>query len=200
MLCAVILAAGRSSRMGCEKSRLPWLGKMLLPWMVEELSLAGWEPRVVVGPESFEFWKTVLGGERVVLQPMPERGKATSLACGVKHLPAATRWILATAVDQPRLPAVYQRLREATSAHPDKTILVPGCGAGRGHPVVLAGSLRNEMLALAEDAGGLRGLLDARHGEIYRVTDANPTQCRWDFNTPDEYAEALDFFQRNISR
>ena len=36
------MAAGRSSRMGREKSRLPWLdGKMLLPWIVDELTSAG---------------------------------------------------------------------------------------------------------------------------------------------------------------
>lgn len=184
--------------MGRDKSRLSWLdGKMLLPWMVDELTAAGWSPVVVVGPESFPYWDALLPRGCAVLNPDPERGKTTSLACGAQHLAADTKWILLTAVDQPRLPAIYRRLRAEAVAQPGRKIIVPTPGGRRGHPVVLAGALRGDLLSLEERSRGLRGLLDARAPEIYRLPDGDPAEWQWDLNTPADYEAALEFFRKN---
>ena len=196
---AIILAAGRSARMGREKSSLPWLkGLPLLLWMVEELSVAGWSPVVVLRPEHFAFWEFALPKGCAVANPEPDRGKTTSLAAGLHHVPPDTKWLLLTAVDQPRPAALYRRLREAAQAHGGR-ILVPDRLGGRGHPVVLAGSLRNQLLALDEGSQGLRGFLDAHREETYRLPDCNPAWLRWDLNTPGVYEEALAFFQSQLT-
>jgi len=195
---AIILAAGRSSRMQREKSRLTWLeGKPLLLWMVDALSGAGWQTTTVTGPESFAYWKAMLPVDCAVLNPDPARGKTSSLACGVEKLPADAKWILISAVDQPCLPAVYHRLRQAAAVQSAKIIL-PTSEGSRGHPVVLAGSLRDELLALDENSHGLRGLLDSRRPETYRLPDGDPAECQWDLNTPDAYKEALAWFQKHL--
>ncbi len=196
---AIILAAGRSARMGREKSSLPWLkGQPLLLWMVEELSVAGWSPVVVLRPEHFAFWEFALPKDCAVVNPEPERGKTTSLAAGLHHVPPDAKWLLLTAVDQPRPPALYRRLREAAQTHSGR-ILVPDRLGGRGHPVVLAGSLRNQLLALDEGSQGLRGLLNAHREETCRLPDCNPAWLRWDLNTPGVYEEALAFFQSQLT-
>ena len=196
---AIILAAGRSARMGREKSSLPWLkGLPLLLWMVEELSVAGWSPVVVLRPEHFAFWEFALPKGCAVANPEPDRGKTTSLAAGLHHVPPDSKWLLLTAVDQPRPAALYRRLREAAQAHSGR-ILVPDRLGGRGHPVVLAGSLRNQLLALDEGSQGLRGFLDAHREETYRLPDCNPAWLRWDLNTPGVYEEALAFFQSQLT-
>ena len=193
---AIILAAGQSSRMGREKSRLPWIdGKVLLPWMVDALAAAGWRTRAIVGPESFAYWNAILPAGCTVLNPDPSRGKTSSLACGARGLPPDTKWILISAVDQPRLPEIYRRLRQEARASSAR-IIVPA--RERGHPVVLSGTLRDELLSLNENSLGLRGLLDAHRSEIYRLPDGNPAECQWDLNTPAAYEEALKFFQEHI--
>jgi molybdenum cofactor cytidylyltransferase len=196
---AIILAAGRSARMGREKSSLPWLkGLPLLLWMVEELSVAGWSPVVVLRPEHFAFWEFALPKGCAVVNPEPDRGKTTSLATGLHHVPPDAKWLLLTAVDQPRPPALYRRLREAAQTH-SGGIIVPDRLGGRGHPVVLAGSLRNQLLALDEGSQGLRGLLDVHREETCRLPDCNPAWLRWDLNTPGAYEEALAFFRSQLT-
>ena len=179
---AIILAAGRSARIGREKSS----------------SVAGWGPVVVLRRENFAFWKSALPQGCAVLNPEPELGKTTSLAAGLHHVPPDAKWLLLTAVDQPRPPALYRRLREAAQTH-SSGIIVPDRLGGRGHPVVLASSMRNELLALDEGSQGLRGLLDAHREETYRLLDCNPAWLRRDLNTPRVYEEALAFFQSQLT-
>jgi len=192
---AIILAAGQSSRMGRDKSRLPWIeGKTLLSWMVDSLSGAGWQTSAVLGPESFAYWNSILPAGCAVLNPDPARGKTSSLTCGVEKLSPETKWILISAVDQPRRPALYKRLREEAETGRVK-IIVPTRGASRGHPVVLSGALRDELLALEENSQGLRGLLDAHRSETDRLPDGDTEDQQWDMNTPANYQDALAFFQ-----
>lgn len=196
---AIVLAAGRSDRMGREKAALPWLDDLaLLPWTMNALSTNGWNPLVVTRPEHFEFWKTNLGEDRVALNPHPEFGKTTSLATGIRRLPPTAKWVLLTSVDQPRLPELYHRLRQA-SAHSPSRILVPDNAGRRGHPVILSASLLPELLAMGEDSMGLRGLLDRYESEIERLPDCHPESLRWDFNTPEAYQEALIFFREQLA-
>jgi len=194
---AIILASGRSSRMKCEKSRLPWLGGVpLLSWMVQALSAAGWQAKAVVGPESFSRWDAALPAGCAVLNPDPSRGKTSSLACGVEMLPPNAKWILISGVDQPRLLSLYHRLRDEAERC-SRQIIVPTHAGRRGHPVVLSGGLRDKLLNLDEHAHGLRGLLDAHPLEIYRLPEGDPEERQWDLNTPDAYDEALQHFQKN---
>lgn len=190
---ALILAAGSSTRMGREKAGLPWLkGRPLLLWMVETLSSAGWRPLVVLGPAQLELWGPSLPDGCAVLNPHPERGKTTSLIAGVSAVPREAKHILVTAVDQPRPRAVYSRMLEAARSH-NQTILVPDRDGHRGHPVVLPGELRGELLGVEEDSAGLHGLL-GRH-KVARLPGFDPQILRWDLNTPDDHEEALGFFE-----
>jgi molybdenum cofactor cytidylyltransferase len=196
---AVILAAGASHRMGREKARLPWLeGKTLLRWMVDALIATGWQPRAVLGPEQFDDWRAALPASCAVLNPDPARGKTSSLAAGVQSVPREARRILITAVDQPRPPALYEQLRrEADRLH--DFILLPAHNGRRGHPVVVPGSARDELLALDEHSLGLRGWLDAHRAETFQLPGCDPLWLKWDLNTPDAYEEALSAFRRGFS-
>jgi len=175
--------------MGREKGALPWLGgQPLLWWMLEALRRAEWQPVVVVRPEFFDFWRAEIPREVIVAaNPDPERGKTTSLAVGLRQVPVSAEWLLITSVDQPVRPEWYRRLREETAP---ARILAPA----RGHPIVLAGSFREQLLALDERSLGLRGLLQAHAKEIHRLPDMG--EPRWDLNTPAEYEMALAWFKK----
>lgn len=191
---AIILAAGQSSRMGREKASLPWLDdQMLLEWSLGELLAAGWSATVVVRPENLLFWRTRLSQALVVSNPIPERGKMTSIAEGLCHIPTDSKWILLTAVDQPRPSRLYRLLLECAQIR-NKKILVPDFCGHRGHPVVISGSLRDKLLAMTEADYGLRGLLDLHSDETYRMLDFDPNWLLWDLNFPSDYEKARAFF------
>ncbi len=195
--CAIILAAGQSTRMKREKSGLPWIdGKALLPWMVDSLSDAGWQTTAVLSPESFTHWESTLPAGCAVLNPDPTRGKTSSLTCGVETLSLDTKWILISAVDQPRLPALYRRLRKEAETREAK-IIVPARDGRRGHPVVISGTLREKLLVVDENSQGLRGLLDGYRPETHRLPDGDAEEWQWDLNTPDAYEKALAFFRNH---
>jgi molybdenum cofactor cytidylyltransferase len=192
---AIILAAGRSSRMGREKAGLPWLdGRPLLHWMAEALLASGWEPRVILGPQHIDEWRRTLPEEWLVLNPNPEEGKTTSIAVGAADVPDSAEWILISSVDQPRPPALYRRLWDETRMC-QGNLIVPERAGRRDHPVVLRGSLRTKLLTLSEDADGLRGLLNAQAANIRLLADCMPEWLGWDLNTPTDYEEALQYFQ-----
>jgi molybdenum cofactor cytidylyltransferase len=114
---------------------------------------------------------------------MNARNFAVILAAGVQSVPREAQRILITAVDQPRPPALYERLRrEADRMH--DFILLPSHNGRRGHPVVIPGSARDELLALEEHSLGLRGWLDAHPAETFPLPGCNPLWLKWDLNTP----------------
>jgi molybdenum cofactor cytidylyltransferase len=190
----VILAAGSSQRMGRDKTRLPWLdGLLLLPWMVRAFQAAGWEPIVVLGPHNHAHWAEELAGARICLNERPERGKATSLTLGLAAVPASVRHIMISAVDQPRLPELYTRLRSAAEVR-GESVIVPDENGHRGHPVVLRSDLKGEFPRLEEGNEGLRGLLDRHLASTYRLS-CPPEWMAWDCNTPASHEEALAWFR-----
>lgn len=192
--CAIVLAAGQSSRMGRDKAGLPWLGgRTLIEWMVGELAAAGWEHVIVAGPHNAEALRALSLGT-IVENPSPGRGKTTSIATGVRASPRGARWLLLTAVDQPRSRSVYRRLREEAE-QAGAQLVVPGFAERRGHPVVLSAELRDCLLCLDEGRGGLRGLLEERSEGTLRVA-FEPDDVRWDVNTPAAYVEARAWFER----
>jgi len=192
---AIILAAGRSGRMGREKAALPWIdGRPLLQWMAEALLASGWEPRIVLSPQRIDGWRSILPAEWLVLNLHPEAGKTTSIAAGAASVPERADWILISAVDQPRPPALYRRLRGETRRCPEN-FLIPERAGRRDHPVVMRGTLRSRLLNLSEEADGLRGLLDEESDSLRTITDCAPEWLGWDLNTPADYEEALRRFQ-----
>ncbi len=182
--------------MGRDKAALPWLDEsLLLPWMVNALSSAGWQPKVVLGPHTEPFWRDRLPGGSLCLNPRPELGKITSVQTGLRAIPPDARAILITAVDQPRPPALYRQLARLAGT---SAVLVPDHAGHRGHPVVLSADFRDELATLSEQSLGLRGFLDEHR------TDTTLVPCpqdwlRWDFNTPDAYHEALAWFRSDQS-
>lgn len=189
---AIVLAAGRSTRMGQDKAGLPWLdGQPLLEWTVAKLRDAGWRPIVVLGPHNFAAWRDRLPPAVPVLNPHAALGKSTSLAAGAAAIPADPARLLVASVDQPRTAELYRAMRVAAEARAE-TILTPDWNGRRGHPVVLAGELRPRLRSLGER--GLRGLLDEFPLSTHRVP-GDPEGQRWDCNTPEAYREALAWFQ-----
>ena len=145
---AVVLAGGRSSRLGgTDKPGLVVGGQTLLGAVVSAVTSAGADRVVVVGPE-----RTGAGGAvRYVREDPPGRGPVAALACGLEQVSAPL--VVLLAADLPFLrPAHVTRLLTALAARQD-----PGV-------VLLDDTGRPQWLVSGWRAARLRGALDRYPG------------------------------------
>ncbi len=183
---AIVLAGGRSSRMGAPKAGLEWHGSTLLRRVV---GLAGRAagPVVVVRAAGQEL-PPLPEAVRVVNDGRPGRGPLQGLLAGLDALgPAAVVAFVASA-DMPLLhPGLVARALAAVGPAVDAA--VPRAG-GRAHP--LAAAYRAEVrpaveALLAEDRLSMTGLL-----ERLRVAwlEAGPGDGLVNLNAPADYSAA----------
>jgi len=193
---AILLAAGESTRMGRPKPLLPWLGTTLVAYQVEQLVRAGAGPVIVVlGHESELVAEALRDYPEAVPVPNPcySQGKTSSIRVGAKALAGRTGSILLHAVDQPRR---WQTLKLLIYAHScgDYLITVPSYQGRRGHPPLLSCSLLPELESLSEETQGLRALV-RRHSHETQTVPMETPECLLNANTPEDYREALAYFE-----
>ncbi len=192
VISSIVLAAGYSSRMGQPKALLDWGGEPLLAYHIKQLEEAGVDEVIVVlGHMADDIHRTI--GKlpcRVMLNPRYQMGRAGSLRIGAKAVSRDAHAIIVINVDQPR-PASF--LRDLVAAHHEgKAATRPTADGHRGHPVIVAGSLREEMMNATDEQGGLHGVLAAHNGDLADVP--MDSLCHVDFNTPEEYTAARQRF------
>jgi CTP:molybdopterin cytidylyltransferase MocA len=129
VVCAVVLAAGASTRFGSPKQRL------LLPAVLERVRASAVDDVVVVvGAHEVE------ADARTVFCPEWRRGPGASLRCGLTALPAEAEAAVIVLADGPDLaPAAVDRVVDAWRAGADD-VLAATYGGQRSHPVLLARS------------------------------------------------------------
>ena len=190
---AVLLAAGESSRMGQVKALLPWEGRTLLEYQLDQLAASRCEVVVVVLGHKAERLSPLIGERpgldvQVVLNPDYRAGKATSICVGVAVLAADLAAVLVLAVDQPRPAWLLDRLIDEHE-RAGALITVPERAGRRGHPPIFAGSLRDELLAVAEQTEGLREVM-RRHAAEIRAIEIDDSLTHMNLNTPEDYQKA----------
>jgi molybdenum cofactor guanylyltransferase len=157
----IVLAGGRSSRMGAPKAALEWHGSTLLRRVVGVVARAGNGPVVVVRAPGQSL--PALPAEVEVIEDAEEgRGPLQGLAAGLSALGDRARCAYLSATDVPFLhPRFVRRVLEALDA--DVDIVLPEVGGFR-HP--LAAAYRTALLAdverlIAEDRMRPAFLLEA---------------------------------------
>jgi molybdenum cofactor cytidylyltransferase len=191
MICAIILAAGRSRRMSAQKLLLPLAGKPMITRIVDELQqVPSLELFVVVGPDGKGI-QAALQGRRVTFLTNPdnEGDMLSSIRCGLRALPETYSAILVVLGDQPNVTA---RLVNELIAGRDRSgsgIIVPTHLGHRGHPVLLATRFRDELLG-GYDGIGLHGLLTAHPDEVFPVEIHDGAVLR-DMDKPEDYQREM---------
>lgn len=189
MISSILLAAGMSTRMGQPKALLDWGGEPLICYQIRQLQEAGVDEVVVVlGYRADDIHRKLHGlTYRSVLNPVYQLGRAGSLRAGAKAVRPEASAIVLLNVDQPRPADLIRSVIEGHTSADSATR--PVHGDRHGHPVVVAGRLRNELLSATEDERGLRGVMEAHVNEIVDVP--SDERCLLDLNTPDDYEAAL---------
>ncbi|MSQ07114.1 MAG: nucleotidyltransferase family protein [Dehalococcoidia bacterium] len=200
---ALLLAAGESRRMGRPKALLPWPfhygeGTTLLAHQILALKAAGVDWVVVVlGHQAAALRAAVeprlpghLAGISWTVNPHYRQGKTTSVKAGLAALGSVPcDALLLLNVDQPR---TAETLRHLLAEHRrgGSLITIPTYQGKGGHPVVLDGSLLEELREIDEATEGLRALV-RRHRDGVRRVAVDAAEVLWDLNTPEEYQAAV---------
>jgi molybdenum cofactor cytidylyltransferase len=191
----VVLAAGRSSRLGSPKWLVAWNGRPWLEAQIDAIRDAGIERVVLVLSREIEpsYRSAVPSLDSrcaVVENDDPARGPFSSLQCGLSRIGrGASAFVLP--VDVPAAGTEVWRslagaLREGVDA------VVPSLEGRGGHPVLLHAAFVKQLLALSPVEGrldlALRVRAAERPGSVVRVPVADG-RVRLNLNTPADWGK-----------
>ncbi len=188
---AIVLAAGKSTRMGTCKTSLPWdEGKTLLTYQLEQWLSVGFTPVVVLGSHNSNKQKDCPAGSLAVINPDANVGKTTSVLAALQYISPNFEVLAISAVDQPRKLEIYQRL---ILEHQDNSAMItaPSYEGKMGHPLLFSNGMRSHLQNIREETLGLRQLITEFYPVIHHVKFETPSVLL-DINTPEIYQEQLD--------
>ena len=186
-IAAILLAAGRSRRMGAFKPLLPFGELTVVERCVETLRAGGVsEVVVVVGHREGEL-RERLGHLplRFAVNDAVESEMGVSIARGVEGVSDEMDAVLVALVDQPAIPPEVVQSLIAERARTGARLVVPEWRGRGGHPVLVDLCFRAELLSL-DERRGLRALFDTHRREVRRVPVSSPYIAR-DMDTWDDY-------------
>ena len=195
--CAVILAAGDSTRMGRDKALLPWppacdasSQETFLTAAIQSLQDFNDVVIVVVGNNQASLSPLVYAaGASLALNPAPERGQFSSLQTGLQEVLSRGRdAAMVTLVDRPPATSLTLRLLcdEFNALAREKWAVIPEYNGRHGHPILIG----REMIEAFLKAPPAATARDIQHQyqskiEYFPVQDPNVTL---NVNTPEDYA------------
>lgn len=192
---AVVLAGGKSSRMGQPKCALPFGGVTILERVVEQLKREFADVVIVAAPRDSEPHQIAIPGVTLLHDETPFGGPVDAVARGLR---AVRRQIaFACSCDLPMLDsAVARKLCEMLS---DEDALIPQVG-GRYQPLHAAYRARCAQALSRMSASGERrlaaimGLVNVRVLAEAAVRKLDPGLGSFlNVNTPEDYQRALRF-------
>ena len=169
---AIILAAGRSTRMGDDHKLLAlWRGKPLVAHVADAIAAAGLPPPLVVLGARADDVRAALAGRpaQFVVAADHAEGLSRSLRAGIAAVPAGWRAALVCLGDMPRIePELIAALAAAAG-----DVALPVWAGKRGNPVRWDRRHFARLMALMGDVGGKAVLADAAVlTEVVALSDA----------------------------
>lgn len=184
---AILLAAGRSRRMGAFKPLLRFGDSTVIECCIGNLRAAGIaQVTVVVGHRADEVRKQLKDtAVSFAINPDPESEMSVSIACGVARLDLNVKAVLIALVDYPAVPPkVFELLIDEWRDSKARLVQPEHQGRG-GHPVLIDLAYRQELMNLSPRRG-LRSLFEKHRGEVVRLPVQSPFVAR-DMDTWEDY-------------
>jgi molybdenum cofactor cytidylyltransferase len=183
---AIVLAAGRSRRMGAFKPLLPFGNSTVLDTSIANLRDGGADDIVVVVGHRADAIREHLAKSNVTFVDNydPDSVMSVSIGLGVRALSENTGAVLISPADHPAVTAevtraLIQRWREGAK------LVVPEYQHHGGHPVLIDHKFLNELEHLPD--GGLRSFFEKHNDEVLRLRVECPYIAR-DMDTWDDYS------------
>ena len=183
---AILLAAGRSRRMGAFKPLLPFGDSTVIECCIRNLREAKVAEIVVVaGHRAEDIRKHVKALDvTFAVNPDPDSEMGVSIARGVEELSAGAEGLIIALVDHPAVSA--ETIKVLIDEWRRGARLVQPEFEGRGgHPVLIDLAYRDELLSLDPERG-LRAIFAAHRHQVKRVPVSSPYVAR-DMDTWEDY-------------
>jgi molybdenum cofactor cytidylyltransferase len=197
-MAALVLAAGRSSRMGGPNKLLEKIAGRPLVRIVAEAALGSQaRPVIVVTGHQRERVEAALAGLPVkfVHNPQFADGLGTSLRTGIAALPAEADGAVICLGDMPQVDAaLIDRLLGAFDPDKGALVVVPSIEGKRGNPVVWSRRFFPDLMAVEGDVGARH--LIGRYPEAVTELPLTGTAALTDVDTP----EALAAVKKELER
>ena len=188
---AVVLAAGRSRRMGGDNKLLAELdGKPIIRYVVEAASASRVDAVIVVTGHEAGSLRNVLAGcsVRFIHNPRYAEGLSTSLRVGISAADSGSAGVLVCLGDMPLVTARQLDLMiDAFVERNGRNICVPVRDGRRGNPVLWPRRFYADMLKLTGDEGA-RSLL-ARFADLVHQVEMDDEGIFLDIDTPGDLGE-----------
>jgi CTP:molybdopterin cytidylyltransferase MocA len=188
----IVLAGGASRRMGTAKAALVLDGRSFLECVLAALREAGLDDVLVVSGSAHDAVLRALPPRdhaRVLRNPDPGRGQLSSLkvALGVvRSREPRPDGVVVALVDHPAVQAAtIARLVAAWADATHATIVVPTFAGRRGHPVLFAADVWDELLATPDEIGA-RAVVHADASRVLEVAVDDPG-VHVDVDTPEDF-------------
>jgi molybdenum cofactor cytidylyltransferase len=189
-IAALLLAAGKSSRMGSNKMLEEIDGRPMVARTAQRLLASRARPIIAVLGNQADDVDTALGKLPVerVLNPNFADGLSTSLKCGLAALSAEIDGVIVCLGDMPLIAGRdLDRLMAAFNPLEGRAIIVPTRRGKRGNPVLWARQFVPEMMSLAGDQGA-RKLIE-EHADLVAEVEMDNDAVLIDIDTPQALAE-----------
>jgi molybdenum cofactor cytidylyltransferase len=187
MVGAIILSAGKSERMGSPKALLQFRGQSFLATILASVASARMAPAIVVAGHHYDAISLAFPNNQIVFNPSYEYGMSTSVQAGIRALPTGLDGTAVFLVDHPMID------RQTIDALVDRLapgrIVVPVHNGRRGHPVIFAAEIFDEILNLSSEQG-LNSVVRRLPERVVEVFVENAGVLR-DIDTPEQFARLL---------
>jgi molybdenum cofactor cytidylyltransferase len=187
----IILAAGKSERMGQQKLLMPYAGSTIIENIIQKaLASNAGKVKVVAGSDEAEVTEAIRHlPVTVCLNRDYENGMLSSVQCGFNSLSSTVKAGLILLGDQPMIQTwVINKLIDSYYKT-GKGILIPVYEGKRGHPVLIDTRYISEINAL-DPAIGLRQLMEGNADDIYDIEVDTNTILK-DIDTIEDYKKEL---------
>ena len=187
---AIVLAAGRSTRMGGPNKLLEeWNGQPIIRTTVQHVLASRASPVVVVTGHQADNVRAALADLNVIYVHNPDfaKGLSTSVRAGIASVPSASDGVIVCLGDMPGVgTATIDKLISAFEPSAGALAVMPTIGGERGNPIVWARRFFPDLLRLEGDAGA-RSLLRAHADGVVEVP-VHSEAVVFDVDTPDALA------------
>ena len=186
-IAAIVLAAGRSTRMGGTNKLVAEIdGKPLVRIAADQALASRAQPVIVVTGHQRERIEKALAGlpVRFVHNPDFADGLGTSLKAGIAAVPAEADGVVVCLGDMPQVDAaLIDRLIAAFNPEQGALAVMPTFNGRRGNPVLWSRRFFPELMAIEGDVGARH--LITQYGEAVVEVPLTGTAAHVDVDTPE---------------
>lgn len=195
-IAAIILGAGLSTRMGCQKLLLPWGKTSVIGNIISVLSSNQiHEIILVIHPDQDQLKNHIQDLSRkfpvkfTINELFKPDDMLTSIQFGLKAVQSSPTGVLVALGDQPQIDGEIISKIIFTHQHSATSIVIPSYSMRRGHPWLIPSPLIPRILELKSPLTA-RDFLEQHKKDIKYVIVDNDSILR-DIDTPDEYLSLL---------